>query len=92
MIYLQVEIQTTKGKICNTVESDRPNPVLADALEDMSKLDWANSLFNLEERPAKLFPGYLVILDSHIVQPWELGALSITDGQKLKIVQVVPGG
>jgi sulfur carrier protein ThiS len=92
VICLQVEIQTTKGRIHNIVQSDSAHPVLADALYNMSKLDWAYHLFDSEASPSKLLPGHIVILDNRMVQPWDFGELPIEDGQKLKIVQVVPGG
>ena len=71
------------------MEADKTS--VYDVLVALSQEDWAQDLFTEEER-VTLVPGYMMVLGSRMVQQWEVDDTSVTDGQNLKFVQVVPGG
>jgi hypothetical protein len=92
MIHIGVEIQTTKGKSHHQIRIPRPEAHFLELLAEIAQTDWGEDLFDREESPVKLLPGYMLVLDNRMVQPWEQENRPIADGQSLKIVQVVPGG
>jgi sulfur carrier protein ThiS len=92
MIHVGVEIQTTRGKSHHQIRIAKPEADFLELLSEIAHYDWGETLIDLQASPPKLIPGYMLVLDNRMVQPWELEDHPITDGQSLKIVQVVPGG
>ena len=92
MIRCNVQIQSTRGKVDHALEVEGEAVCVADAFNALRQQAWAGELFDPQESSGKLVPGYLVIVDNRMVQPWEINDIHIKDGQNLKIVQVVPGG
>jgi hypothetical protein len=92
MIHIGVEIQTTKGKRHNQIRITKPEADFMDLLTEIARSDWGAEIFDPQASPVKLLPGYMLVLDNRMVQPWEQEDRPIADGQSLKIVQVVPGG
>jgi len=92
MIHIEVEIQTSKGKSQNQIRITKPEADFVDLLTEIARSDWGGEIFDLKASPVKLLPGYMLVLDNRMVQPWEQEDHPITDGQHRKIVQVVPGG
>jgi len=65
---------------------------LNDVLVSLSEKESSEKMFENHEGMVSLLPGFLMILDKRMIQPWEANNILIRDGQNLKFVRVVAGG
>lgn len=89
---LSIEMRTQKGVTCKEVQLSGDEIPLSQVFQKLATLDWAAELFSGDQQPVSLVPGYLVVLDNLMVQPWEYDRRMIWANSQLKIIQVVPGG
>lgn len=91
-IVIHTEIRATKGVRINDLTLEPGRHTLCDVLVLMSQQEWAQDLFTEKDGRIVPVPGYMMVLGSRMVQLWEADSTPVIDGQKLKFVQVVPGG
>lgn len=91
-ISINVELRTTKGSTTSMIREEGEQIVVSDLIASLAKTEWACHLFKTEGDEIKLLPGYLMILDNRMVQPWEAENTPVSEGQTLRFIQMVPGG
>ncbi len=89
---LKVQTRTTKGTFTHEVSLEPDRLTVQDVFDVIAQQEWAGELFSACEKPAKLQPGFMIVLDKRMIQPWEFETYPVRDGQELQFVQVVPGG
>ncbi len=91
-LVIYTEIRATTGARLNDLDVGPGEDTLYDVLVKMSEAEWAQDLFTENDGRVAPVPGYMMVLDSRMVQLWEVDSIPVKDGQHLKFVQVVPGG
>lgn len=89
---LSVELRTQKGVTHKDIQLSGDAISISQVFQKLAALDWAADLFSGDQPPVCLVPGYLVVLDNLMIQPWEYDRRTILANSQLKIIQVVPGG
>jgi len=89
---LKVQTRTTKGTSTRELCFEQDQLVVQDVFDILAQQEWAADLFATTEAPVRLQPGFMIVLNQRMIQPWEFGSYPIRDGQELQFIQVVPGG
>lgn len=92
-VVVHVDIRNPEGaRRQDLVLPDASSVMLYDILSALAETTWACNLFGKEAGRTVLLPGYLMVLDTRMVQSWEVDEIPVSSGQSLKFVQVVAGG
>ncbi len=89
---VHVEIRFADGIVSHDLNFDTDSIRLNDVLVSLSETESSKKMFENREGSVFLLPGFLMVLDKRMIQPWEADNIMVRDGQNLRFVQVVAGG
>lgn len=87
-----VEIRFADGIVSHDLNFNTDSISLNDVLVSLSEVESSKIMFENREGSVFLLPGFLMVLDRRMIQPWEANNIMVRDGQNLSFLQVVAGG
>ena len=89
---VNVEVRFADGLISHELTYESESISLNKVLFSLSEIESTMKMFENKDGSVVLLPGFLMVLNKRMIQPWEAENTVVRDGQSLRFVQVVAGG
>jgi molybdopterin converting factor small subunit len=92
MMSIHIEIRGKDDRKNFLIDFPEESLRLVDVFRSIFSEEWGNELIEDHEGTLKVRTGFMFVVNTRMIQEWDVEMINVKDGDELKFIPVVPGG